>query len=271
MYFRSYLIKTFRNVFCSVWFVFVSFNQAYAEMYQINDFEIRVVDALSGEALEGVLMLAYWSILPGAAFDKLTAGVNTGDLSMEEYENIYRQLEILETKEIFSDAEGWIRYKGWKVAIPHDRVLAHPGEDPIFILFKDGYFDAEFRNYVNHGLDYDGGWIYLKKLRSHIAGEEKPYQHAVPNANFWREETIKLYKVDQKHFKFSDNPPIDRVINWIAFEKDYDCPWVNMPHSMIEHVKRWKLVTYSTLEQRIEKAMQKTSCMSFEHFKEKYL
>ena len=109
------------------------------------------------------------------------------------------------------------------------------GNDPIFILYKDGYEDAEFGNIVNRGQDYDGGVFifYKQQLEKHLNGEEKSYARGYFNRNFWNGETIRLKRYDESLGDFSKKSAIRKNVIWILENDNFECPWKGIPYSML--------------------------------------
>ena len=112
MTYKTMNAKGFKLLILISVILFPALSQSEGEIYEFSDFEIRVVDAETGEPLEGVLMLAYWSILPKA--------VHRIPNSMEDVENQWKQIKVWQPQEVLSDKEGWIRYEGWQASSPQN-------------------------------------------------------------------------------------------------------------------------------------------------------
>ena len=112
-------------------------------IHRLKGIKVKVVDAQTGEPLEGVIMLAYWS-----TYYFRQGGPN----------------DIVAVSESVSDAEGWVRVKGQFIRLPFQESV-NKSRNPAFVLYKSGYEDYLLNNSVVGATFYKG---YLREKLSGI-------------------------------------------------------------------------------------------------------
>lgn len=131
----------------------------------LEPFEARVVDADTGEPIEGAFVIANWAL-----FDAWS--LHTATLR-----------EMVEVKETMTDKNGRFSFAGFTKANP--KLHAMDRQDPQVIIFKPGYEYSKWINhcrtdssscpFARHTASVAGKVVKLKKLDDEARKDDKAY------------------------------------------------------------------------------------------------
>ena len=172
---KSRTKQGFRIVLITTYAILLASCARIGGQHYIQEFEVTVVDADTGEPLEGVLMLAGWYQEITTLHGKAGAGTRA-------------------IKEAVSDANGRIHLPRSIETGTTKFGSVNRTSNPYFVLYKEGYVDTYYQNVT------DGGdvMVYLRGQPNNADGT--PYVYGNNYAR-WSKGIIRLEKLPEGYDK----------------------------------------------------------------------